>query len=214
MDQRYFRVRAVLKVLFGVLTRVEIVGLEHVPEAGGFILATNHISRLDTPLLGVACPRPVTALVAIKYRSSPFFRWFLTQVGAIWVRRTDFDREALLKSLDVLKSGGVLGIAPEGTRSPQASLQPGKPGVAFLAARVGAPIVPVAITGAERMLPDYLRLRRPRIRVVFGAPFRLPREGKLTPQELAAGTELTMRRIAALLPPAYRGVYAVQPVKV
>ena len=208
MEQEYQRVRKKVAFLFRLASQIEIEGIEHVPAQGGFLLATNHISRLDTPLLGVVSPRRVYGLVALKYKSFPPFRWLLERGGAIWVRRTEFDRHALLESLAVLKRGEVLGVAPEGSRSPTCTLQEGKPGAAFLAARTAVPIVPVAITGTERMLEDFRRLRRMRLRVVFGKPFHLPKEGRLTTEELESATELIMRRIAELLPVVYRGFYA------
>ena len=208
MDKKYRRVRAVLITLFRYLTRLHVRGVEHVPEKGAFVLATNHISRMDTPLLGATCPRQVHALVAAKYKSYPFFRWFVNTVNGIWVQRTDFDRDALSKAIKILRQGDVLGVAPEGTRSPTADLQPGRPGAAFLAARVGVPVVPVGITGTQHMLPELRRFRRPRLSVVFGAPFHLPQTGRLSSEELAEATDLIMRRIAALLPTSYQGVYA------
>jgi 1-acyl-sn-glycerol-3-phosphate acyltransferase len=209
MDKKYRRVRVVLKVLFRYLSRVDVTGVEHIPENGAFVLATNHISRLDTPLLGATCSRQVHALVAAKYKRYLFFRWFVNSVDGIWVRRTDFDREALLEAVKILRQGKVLGVAPEGTRSPTANLQPGRPGAAFLAARVGVPVVPVGITGTQQMLPQLLRFRCPKLRVAYGKPFELPKTGRLSSEELTEATELIMRRIASLLPPDYRGVYAV-----
>ncbi len=209
MDKKYRRVRVASIVLFRTLARLHVTGLEHIPETGAFLLATNHISRLDTPLLGATCPRQVHALVAAKYQDYPFFRWFVNTVSGIWVRRTDFDREALLKAVQILRGGKVLGVAPEGTRSATADLQPGRPGAAFLAARVEVPIVPVGITGTQQMLPELRRLRRPELRVVYGAPFYLPKMGRLNSQELTEATDLIMRRIAALLPRSYQGVYGL-----
>jgi len=100
----------------------------------------------------------------------------------------------------------VLGIAPEGTRSKTGSLQRGKPGAAYLALRANVPILPVVVTGTERVFRDLLRLRRPRVRVVIGEPFRLtlPEDEKRPLQALA---DRMMYRLAELLPPEYRGVY-------
>ncbi|MGC9398993.1 MAG: lysophospholipid acyltransferase family protein [Anaerolineae bacterium] len=208
MDKKYRRIRNVLRILFRHLGHLEVVGVEHVPLEGAFILTTNHISRLDTPLLGVTCPRQIHALVAAKYKHHPLFRWFVNAVDGIWVRRTAFDREALMKALRVLKEGGVIGIAPEGTRSPTATLQPGRPGAAFLAARLNVPIVPVGVAGTEQFLPSLASLRYPELRVTYGEPFRLPKTGRLSSEEMAEATDLIMRRIASLLPSAYRGIYA------
>jgi 1-acyl-sn-glycerol-3-phosphate acyltransferase len=208
MDKKYRRIRTVLIILFRCLSRLHVTGTEHVPEEGAFVLATNHISRLDTPLLGATCPRQVHALVAAKYKDYPFFRWFVNAVDGIWVRRADFDREALLDAVAILRQGKVLGVAPEGTRSPTANLQPGRPGAAFLAARVDVPIIPVGITGTQQMLPELRRFRYPELNVAYGEPFHLPKTGRLSSGDLADATDLIMQRIAALLPTAYQGVYA------
>lgn len=204
----YWKMRKVIGWILHLIAHFEVEGVEHFPQEGGCLLVTNHISRLDTPSLLVASPRWVYPLVAEKYRTFPVFNWLLRISKAVWVNRSEFDRRALLGAIEVLRRGDVLGIAPEGTRSPDGTLQRAKPGVAFLAARTGTTIVPVAITGTWSMVQDFLRLRRMRIRVAFGAPFRLPRYGKLSADELAAATEMIMGHVAALLPPAYRGVYA------
>lgn len=210
VSANYKRMHAVFNFLFRLFARLEIVGSEKVPTEGGFILATNHISRLDTPLLMIACPRRVYVFVADKYRDFPGFNLILKWADAIWVRRGEADRAALQEALQVLNAGHVVGLAPEGTRSPSASLQKGKPGVAFLASRANIPIVPVAVTGTERMKQDFLHLRRWRLRVVFGEPFTLPQGAgrRLSSPELETVTEELMQRIAAMLPLEYRGVYA------
>ncbi|MBN2006100.1 MAG: 1-acyl-sn-glycerol-3-phosphate acyltransferase [Anaerolineae bacterium] len=205
--EAYWKMRQVIGAIFRLLTRMEITGVEHIPAEGGCLLVTNHISRLDTPSLLVAAPRRIYPLAADKYKNFPVFNWLLNISEAIWINRTEFDREALLKSIDVLKRGEVLGIAPEGTRSRDGSLQKAKSGVAFLAARTGVPVVPVGITGTNTMLEDFSHLRRMRISVAFGEAFYLPKYGKLTADELDTTTDLIMGRLAALLPPAYRGVY-------
>ncbi|MEJ5309249.1 MAG: lysophospholipid acyltransferase family protein [Anaerolineae bacterium] len=208
----YWKVHRVIGALYRLLTRLEISGAEHIPAEGGCLIVTNHISRLDTPTLLIAVPRRIYPLAADKYKHFPVFNWLLNISEAVWINRTEFDREALLKSIEVLRRGDVLGIAPEGTRSRSGTLQKAKPGVAFLAARTGVPIVPVGITGTNTMLQDFLHLRRMHICVRFGEAFYLPKYGKLTAEELDATTDLIMSRLAALLPPAYRGVYATTTV--
>ncbi len=203
----YWRWIKVMKVLYNLAGKVEIVGAEKIPREGGVIIAINHLGRLDTPLVALASPRKLTPFGAIKYRSWPIFRQIMESANVIWVRRGEVDRESLQKALAVLRVGGALGIAPEGTRSPTRALQRGKEGVAYLASRAGVPIVPAGITGTERLKDDLGHLRRMHMRIVFGDPFRLP-EGRLRGEALTEATDLIMRRIAALLPPEYRGVYA------
>ena len=203
----YWRLVRLLRFLYNLVGIVEIEGTEHIPSEGGVIIAINHLGRLDTPLVAIASPRKITPFGAIKYRSWPIFRQIMEAANVIWVRRGEIDRESLQKALAVLRLGGALGIAPEGTRSPTRTLQRGKEGVAYLASRANVPIVPAGITGTERFKDDLGRLRRMHMRIVFGEPFRLP-AGRLRGDELTEAADLVMRKIAALLPPAYRGVYA------
>ncbi len=204
---RYWRLVKILKGLYRLVGDVEIIGAEKIPREGGVIITANHLSWLDTPLVAMASPRKLVPFGAIKYRSWPIFRQIMEAANVIWVRRGEIDREALQKALAVLKLGGALGIAPEGTRSPTRALQHGKEGTAYLASRAGVPIVPAALTGTERFKDDLGRLRRMHMRIVFGDPYRLP-EGRLRGKALAEATDLIMRKIAELLPPSYRGVYA------
>ena len=206
--EKYWVIRKVIGWIAHAAAHIKVVGAEHIPQEGGCLVVTNHISRLDTPTLLVASRRRIYALVASEYRKFPGLNWLLNATDSIWIRRYEFDREALLQSLEVLKRGDVLGVAPEGTRSRDGILQKAKPGIAFLAARTGVPLVPVAITGTQFMSRDFMRLRRMRISVTFGESFRLPRYGKLSTDELMAATDMIMQRIAILLPPDYRGVYA------
>lgn len=207
MDKKYARIRKVLSIIIHALGRVEVKGVENIPKKAGCILAINHLSRLDTFLIGITCPRQVYALVAAKYKSYPLVNWFTEASGGIWVNRTEFSREPLMTAIRILKRGDVLGLAPEGTRSTSGSLQPGKPGVAFIAAHAGVPIVPLGITGTQNM-KGLLRFRQMRLSITYGEPFHLPQEGRMSSGELAVATELIMVRIAKLLPLEYRGVYA------
>ena len=202
--------RSLVRFLFEVLTRVKTEGLENVPIHGGCILAANHVSRLDPALIYVLLRRAdVTSLVADKYKKMPFFRWLVEAVGGIWVNREEADFHALREARDFLKNGGILGIAPEGTRSHTGALMPAKTGVAYLADKADVPIIPTAISGTDKAFHELFRLRRAYIMVRFGEPFTLPHleRGDRT-LALHQNTEEIMCRIAALLPPAYRGVYA------
>lgn len=205
--------RFIVKGLFKLLIDLRVEGLENLPAQGGSILAANHLSRLDSALVFVQITRPdLTGLVADKYQKMPFFRWLVNAVGGIWINRESADFNALRQACAYLQRGGLLGIAPEGTRSRSGALNAAKTGVAYLAARSEAPIIPIAIWGSEKVFRELKRLRRPQVHVRFGAPFRLP---PLPPGERAAGlqrnTDEIMCRIAAMLPPAYRGVYAAHP---
>lgn len=206
--------RRVLGWLFRVLTHVHVEGLENIPPRGGFLLTVNHLSRLDAPLVFVLVERPdLTALIARKYRRNPFFRWLVEAVRGIWLDRENPDARALRAAWQYLRQGGSIGIAPEGTRSRHThALLPGKAGAAYLATKAGVPIIPVGIWGTETAIAQLLRLRRPVLHIRFGRPFSLPalrRERR--DEDLQRNTDEIMCRIAALLPPAYRGVYAGHP---
>jgi len=205
----YYRiVKMIVSLVFRLLARIEIAGVENVPQEGPYIVICNHLHRLDPLLLLIALPVRMTVLAANKYRNHPLFGPFLSSMGAIYVRRGEVNRQALRACLDVLRGGGIIGMAPEGTRSPTGALQEGRTGVAYLASRAGVPILPVAITGAEKMPASLKRLRRGQMKAVIGEAFTLPvTEGKVRGKQLKEFTELIMRRLADMLPEEYRGVY-------
>lgn len=207
MQTAYRRIRNLVRWLARWIAHVEIVGAEHIPTFGPYLLVTNHISRLDPPILMLAMPHQIYVLAASEYRRVPLLRQLMEAAGAIWVRRGELDLAALRAALQVLERGDVLGLAPEGTRSRTRALQRAKPGAAYIALRAGVPILPVALTGTEKMLEDFLHLRRMRIRVVIGEPFHLPNNGRARGQTLEQSTDIIMRHIADLLPPEYQGVY-------
>lgn len=207
------KIHLFFRAMFRWFSHVEAVGLENVPETSGCILAVNHLGRLDAPMVFMLLDRQdLTALVANKYKKSLFYNWLVNAVGGIWVDRDNPDPRALREATEFLKNGGVLGIAPEGTRSKTRALQAPKGGAAYLAIRAGVPIVPTAIMGTENALHELLRLRKPRMRISFGEPLVLPPlERKDRDATLQRATDEIMCRIAALLPEAYHGVYAGHP---
>jgi 1-acyl-sn-glycerol-3-phosphate acyltransferase len=208
------RLGRVFTFLYGLFATIEVRGVEHVPP-GGVIITTNHLSRFDPPLVFMTMPRrKMTAFNADTYRRNPFFRWVLTSVDVIWVKRGATSPATIKAALQALRGGSILGVAPEGTRSPTGALIEGKTGAAFLALAAGVPIVPCALTGVEKLGWAITRLRRIKLTVTFGPAFLLARPGERTrkdEQQLAAATTEIMCRIAMLLPPQYRGVYADHP---
>ena len=205
--------RKLVIFLLRTLTRMEFSGAENIPASGGVILATNHMSRLDIPLLFANPTRPdITALVTDKYQNYAFFRWFTITAGGIWIDRTKADFTAFRLAADVLQAGRPLGIAPEGTRSENRALLEGKSGTALLALRTGMPVIPTAISGSELAVDQWKRLRRPKLKATFGKPLLLP---PLTREDrdaaLQRATDEIMCQIAVLLPPSYHGFYANHP---
>jgi len=203
----------IFKILFLLLTRVRITGREYIPRQGGFLVAANHLSIIEVPLVYCLIDRrDVTGLVARKHQKNLFFRLMVDSLGGIWISRDEIDTQALRTARDYLKSGGVIGIAPEGTRSPTGALQEAKTGVAFLADQARVQILPVAISGTWQITREILTLRRPAIHVNFGKPFLLPPiDRKNRDKDLKNNTEEIMCNLAALLPPENRGVYANHP---
>lgn len=207
-DRFYWVIRAIFRFLYRFLARIEVVGRENFDVGGPCLVVVNHLSVFDPPLLLIIFPKRARALAAAKYRRHLLFGPLVHAAGAIFVRRGEVDRQALRAALKVLREGGYLGMAPEGTRSKTGQLQPAKEGAAYLASRTGATIVPVAVTGTEKMVGALKRLRRERVRVVVGEPFKLPpADGPVKGAQLAVYTDLIMCRLAALLPESYRGFY-------
>ena len=205
--------QSIFKFVLTRLAKVEFCGVDHLPRTGSFIVATNHMSRMDTLHLFINPARnDITALVADKYKKYPVFNWVLDTAGAIWLDRSKADFAAFRMAADVLKSGIPLGIAPEGTRSTTGQLQEGKPGTALLALKSNVPIVPVGIAGTESYFRDLRSLRRPRITLTFGPAFTLPPLDRSNRDAaLKTMTDEIMCRIAVLLPPKYWGFYMEHP---
>ncbi len=207
--------RFFINLFIRLVMRLEIEGMENMPSSGAFIIAANHLGRLDVPLVYYYTNRDDVALLAAeKYYKNAFFRWLGNQLNAIWIDRFNADFAALRKALNWLKQGHVLALAPEGTRSPTGALIKARAGTGFLAAKAGVPILPVALYGSEdRLVKSQLkRLRRAHISIRVGKPFVLPPlQGKEREAVTEQYTDEIMCRIAALLPSVYRGVYANHP---
>ena len=199
-----------VKALFSIVCRVEIHGWSNVPEKGPFIVATNHLQFFDPPLVLVGLPfRRMTVLAADKWAKSWPINWFLSSMGAIFVQRGEVDRVALSKCQAVLERGGILGVAPEGTRSPTGGLQRGKTGVAYIAVKADVPILAVGVSGQEKIIAEWKHLHRAHIVIRIGTLFKLsPLQGGHKGQQLQALTDEVMCHIAVLLREDLRGVYA------
>jgi 1-acyl-sn-glycerol-3-phosphate acyltransferase len=198
--------------LFG-LAKVDYQNTHFVPPEGPLIVVTNHLSRLDIPVLLENPVRPeITALVAEKYREHWFLSWILNTCGIIYLDRSKADFSAFREARRVIQSGVAMGIAPEGTRSHDQKLAEGKEGAAMLAMQLQVPIVPVGIHGTEQAFKTLGKFRRPVITARFGESFLLPsftRDNRA--EQLKKGTEEIMCRIAVLLPEQYHGFYTDHP---
>lgn len=195
-----------------VASRLQIIGRECVLPRGPLIVVSNHMSYLDPPLMSLAITRPITFLAKEGVFYNPMGYLLARGWGAVPTERGGpGDLPALRHAIRVLEQDGVVGLFPEGTRD-RGELIEAKAGVVLLATKTQAPILPMAITGTEKVRNLLGVFSYPHIRVTIGQPFTLPvLEGKLAKAQVRELTDLVMGRIAELLPPRYRGVYAVKP---
>lgn len=200
----------VVAASFRSLTNLHVEGLENIPPNGAFLLAVNHLSMADLPVMLTFLPRPTIVYVAEEFKK-PWLNPFLSDLGnAIFVRRGAGDKEALELGLTVLRAGGILALGPEGRVSLTGGLEKGQAGAAYLATQAAVPVLPIVAWGQEKLISRFMRLRRPTINVKIGKPFRLHEDLATPPQawQLREYTNQIMVRLAEMLPPEYRGVYA------
>jgi 1-acyl-sn-glycerol-3-phosphate acyltransferase len=197
-----------------------VEGLERVPRSGPYIMVSNHNSNLDPPFIGGAIGRhsgrPIHFMAKEEIRHWPLVGWLARGSGVFFVRRGEGDRAAQRIALQHLAAGRPIGIFPEGTRSLDGVLREPKDGVALLAIRSGAPLLPVGITGSGKIFPGRSRWpHRTRVDIRIGEPFNLVHQpdGRLDRDALAEGTERIMREIAAILPEWQKGRYRSRPIE-
>jgi len=210
---RYRFARAVLKLIQLLLARLTVTGREHIPARGPYLVAVNHMSVADTPILLIAFPPLAWRFFAgEKWQDHWLYGPLMGWLGGIYINRGEVDRRALGEALNALKNGAVFGLAPEGQRSYVGYLQPAKDGAAYLASRAGVPIVPVGLVNSDALFSNVKRLHRTRLEVHIGKPFTLPDLGRrVKSRDLSAYSHLIMAHIAAQLPERYHGVYANSP---
>ena len=211
MTLTYRVVTSSIKSLTRLLCRIDDAQLARVPERGPLIIAINHVNFLEPPIFYTHLhPRPLTGFVKAENLEHPFFGPLLLGLwGGIPIRRGEADMAAFRQALAALEEGRILAMAPEGTRSGDGHLQQGRPGIALLALRSGAPVLPIVCYGGESFWDNLPRLRRTDFRIVVGQPFYLDAGGvKVTRHVRQQMADEVMHQMAALLPPAYRGVYS------
>ena len=212
---RYFLARTFVNFLFRVLSRVTVYGFERIPDVPNFIAVSNHVGRLDAGLVYYLLDlRDNIMLVDEKYRKHAWSRALVWAVDGIYIDRINADLNALREVFRRLKQGGVMVVAPEGTRSRSGSLQEGRDGASFVASRTGLTIMPGGVVGTQDALvvSRLRKFKRLDIELRIGPPFTLPPlEGRNRTEQLKAYTDEIMCRIAVLLPPEMRGVYTDHP---
>ena len=203
-------VNGAIRLLTGIVCRVDEGQLKRIPWRGPLIIVANHINFVETPLLFVRLrPRPVTGFAKAEWWRNAFVRRLFDMWGAIPLRRGEGDVEAFHQAFKALDDGKIMVLAPEGTRSGTGQLKRGQPGVALLAVRSGAPILPLGLYGYEDLWRNMARFRRTDFRVAMGRPFRIrPVSGRVTSEIRQEIADQIMCQIAALLPERYRGDYA------
>ena len=163
--------KLILWLFFRIRLGLEVVGQEHVPREGGFIVACNDVSYLDPPVVGVACPRRVGFMARTTLFTQPFLGAFLRGVHAIPLRRGEADVGAIREAIVRLRRGEGVAIFPEGTRQLSGQLGAARRGVGLLASHAHVPVVPALVTGTfDALPPEAKRLHRAKIRVAFGPP--------------------------------------------
>lgn len=213
---RFRIVRPILKRLFRglfrVLSRIRIVGKEHVPYGEPYVVAMNHISIFDPPFAAAFWPEYLEIIGAENVFSKPGQGQLLKLYGVIPVHRGDYDRVLLTRIIRILRSGYPLLIAPEGRRSHVTAMQRAKPGIAYIIEQTSVPVVPAGLIGTTG---DYwrraIRGERPLLEMRIGRPIQLPEiTSKGTERQRARqiNADLVMSHLAGLLPEEYRGVYA------
>lgn len=210
-------IRAPLYLLLKILIRIKVEGMENIPKETGVLVISNHMHNADPVVIEIAFPRAVHFMAKEElYRFKPL-AWLITKFGNFPVARGKSDRKAVRAAINRLHYDVAVGLFPEGTRSKTTQLSHGRTGAGFIAIQGKSPILPLAITGTER-LPFNFSGKRPDqempdpghtgVRIRIGTPFELPATGPDGKRLSAAeATEIMMHAIADLLPEDYRGVY-------
>jgi len=208
--RRIFRqlARVIVKLLILILTRATVTGMENFPKKGPALVVINHLGDADAVLLGASIPYMIEAMGKIELHDDWFVGPIFRAYGIIWVHRGRPDRKALRAAMEGLAEGRLVVIAPEGRQSVIGGLEDGNEGAAFLALKMGAPILPIAMTGTENenIFGHLKQFKRAPVTLSVGKPFFI-QEQPDRPAMLKQGTRKIMESLAELLPEAYRGNY-------
>jgi 1-acyl-sn-glycerol-3-phosphate acyltransferase len=208
----YYFGRGLIRTLVFPFATWQIKGRENITSPGPFLVVCNHLHIADPPIVAASLPMKCVLMAKEELWQSRWSRFWVENFGAFPVRRGGFDRGAIRQAEHWLKRGVSVIMFPEGSRSTNARMTPALPGAALIAMRMGVPILPVSIAGSEKLRHlTSCFFHHPKITVTFGQPFSLPpNDGKTTQQQRHEIIDDIMRKIAALLPPEYRGVYGTE----
>ena len=203
--------RAVFRPLFHLLFKIKFEGKENIPLGTAYILAYNHVSLFEPPLLLAFWPEQPEAVAGHDVWERGGQGLLVKGYGAIPVKRGEYDRNVIEQTMKVLKSSKPVMISPEGGRSHAIGMRRAWPGVAYLVDKAGVPVLPVAIEGTHpQVLKEALRFKRPQLTIRIGEPFTLPpiaEVGEARRQARQRNADEVMLHIAAMLPEKYHGVY-------
>lgn len=189
----YWTLRFIIRNILLLWRRWEVVGLENLPVNGGVLVVSNHISNLDPVVVGCAITRKIHFMAKVELFKVPLLKTIITLLGAFPVNREKSDRNAIRRTLEILRSGQVVGIFPEGTRSKTGELQKAHVGAAMLAVKGDVPILPIALIGTRGFFNKII--------VRIGKPVYLPELWASRPskEELEALSDTVMKKIEGLI---------------
>lgn len=199
----YELLRMTIRAVFFLVIRVHLRGRYNIPRKGPYIIASNHLSWTDIPLVPAYVPGKVVYMAKEEAFHSKV-GWLVRFLGAFPVKRGEGDRQAIRVATEQLKQKKIFIIFPEGTRSKSHILGKAHAGLGLIALRAGVPVLPVAIYGSENALKKF----GAHVTISYGEPILLkPKGTKITREDVVEATNEVMRRIAEMLPERYRGVY-------
>ena len=203
--------KAFFKGFFHLLGKVELYGMENIPDHNKYVAVFNHVSLVEVPFIAAFWPTNLEIIGAAAVWDRPGVNIVVKMWSGVRVKRTEFDRDVFKQVIQVFEANRPLMISPEGGRSHTPGLRRGKPGVAYIIDQVDVEVLPVAVVGNTMdFLKKGIRGKRPPIQLIVGESFRLPPiDGRGEERRLMRqyNTDYSMARLAALLPESYRGVY-------
>lgn len=204
--------KAVFRLTFRILGRVKVIGKENIPYGQPYVVAMNHVSIYDPPLIGSFWPEMLEIIGAADVFEKPGQGEVLKLYGVIPVHRGEYDRALLKRIVSIIKAGYPLLIAPEGGRSHVPAMRRAFPGIAYIIEETGVPVVPVGLVGTtEDFWQRAKRGEKPQLEIRIGTSITLPpitEKGAARREARQRNADLVMQHLAGLLPEEYRGVYA------